>query len=66
MGSVYILSKEKMKWYFSQYFKDEEEKHTLVKAHPVIHWSIIILSSQNLLFYIYWSPLYTYIEKIFN
>ena len=50
----------------AMYFKDEEEKHTLVKAHPVIHWSIIILSSQNLLFYIYWSPLYTYIEKIFN
>ena len=50
----------------AMYFKGEEENHNLVKAHPVIHWSIIILSSQNLLFYLYWSPLYSYIEKIFN
>ena len=50
----------------AMYFKDEDSKHEIVKAHPVVHWSIILLSSQNLLFYLYWSPLYSYIEKIFN
>ena len=48
----------------AMYFKDDKE-HEIVNAHPVIHWSIIILSSQNLLFYLYWSPLYNYIERIF-
>ena len=46
--------------YFSG--NDKTEK---VAAHPVIHWSIIILSSQNLLFYLYWSPLYEYLIGIF-
>ena len=46
------------------YFVGEEEEHTYVPAHPILHWSIILLSSQNILFYLYWSPLYTYIEKI--
>ena len=50
----------------AMYFKGDEQKHDRVEAHPVIHWSIILLSSQNLLFYLYWSPLYKYIERIFN
>jgi len=36
-----------------------------VNANPIIHWSIIILSSQNLLFYFYWSPLYEFLLGIF-
>ena len=47
------------------YFKGDDEEHQFVKAHPVIHWSIIIFSSQNLLFYLYWSPLYEYLIGIF-
>ena len=50
----------------AMYFVGDEEEHTYVPAHPILHWSIILLSSQNILFYLYWSPLYTYIEKIFN
>ena len=50
----------------AMYFVGDEEQHTYVPAHPILHWSIILLSSQNILFYLYWSPLYTYIEKIFN
>ena len=49
----------------AMYFRGDDEDHQLVNAHPVIHWSIILFSSQNLLFYLYWSPLYHYIEKIF-
>ena len=43
----------------------EDEKTEKIQAHPVIHWSIIILSSQNLFFYFYWSPLYEYLIGIF-
>jgi len=46
------------------YFYESDNKNPL-KAHPVIHWSIIMLSAQNILFYIYWSDLYLYIEGLF-
>jgi len=48
----------------AMYFRGDDNIE-LVQAHPIIHWSIIILSSQNLLFYIYWSPLYEYLIGIF-
>ena len=48
----------------SMYFKELDKPESVV-AHPVVHWSIIILSSQNLLFYFYWEPLYNYITSIF-
>ena len=44
----------------------EDNKNDIIKAHPVIHWSIIILSSQNILFYLYWSPLYDFLIGIFK
>tara|TARA_B100001094_G_C17699790_1_gene562086 strand:- start:195 stop:638 length:444 start_codon:yes stop_codon:yes gene_type:complete len=50
----------------AMYFIGDEEEHVYVPAHPVLHWSIIIFSSQNILFYLYWSKLYEYIAKIFN
>ena len=50
----------------AMYFVGDDIDHKYVSAHPVIYWSIVLLSSQNILFYLYWSPLYTYIEKIFN
>ena len=34
-----------------------------IDAHPVVNWSIIIFSSQNILFFIYWEPLIGFIEK---
>ena len=36
------------------------------KANPVIFWLIIVFSSQNILFYLYWSPLYEYIRSLFG
>ena len=48
----------------AMYFVNDDNSKK-VEAHPVIHWSIIILSSQNLLFYIYWSPLYEFLIGIF-
>ena len=48
----------------AMYF-EKGESSKKINAHPVIHWSIIVLSSQNLLFYLYWSPLYEYLIGIF-
>ena len=48
----------------SMYFKESDSQKT-VKAHPVIYWSVVILSAQNLLFYIYWDKLYNYIKGLF-
>ena len=69
LGVVAIINTVISLYYYfkivkAMYFKDDKD-HEIVRAHPVIHWSIIVLSSQNLLFYLYWSPLYNYIERIF-
>ena len=69
LGVIAILNSVVSLYYYfkivkAMYFKNDEEQK-IVHAHPVINWSIIILSSQNLLFYLYWSPLYKFIEKIF-
>jgi len=37
-----------------------------IKAHPVINWSIILFSAQNILFFIYWEPLIILIEQSIN
>ena len=50
----------------AMYFVDETKPKENVKCHPVIYWSIIILSAQNLLFYIYLSDLYEFINGIFQ
>ena len=34
-----------------------------IEAHPVVNWSIIIFSAQNILFFIYWEPLIKFIDK---
>jgi hypothetical protein len=34
-----------------------------IEAHPVVNWSIILFSAQNILFFIYWEPLIGFIEK---
>ena len=41
------------------------ENDDKISAHPIVHWSIILFSSQNILFYIYWSPLYEYLIRMF-
>ena len=48
----------------AMYFK-KSEVTSMINAHPVIYWSIILLSSQNLLFYLYWSDLYEFLLSIF-
>jgi len=48
----------------AMYFKKSEDT-SVINAHPVIYWSIILLSSQNLLFYFYWSDLYEFLLSIF-
>ena len=69
LGVIAILNSVVSLYYYfkivkAMYFKNDKDQK-IVQAHPVINWSIIILSSQNLLFYLYWSPLYKFIEKIF-
>ena len=48
----------------AMYFVDEK-KYERINAHPIVHWSIIVLSAQNILFYLYWAPLYEFLIGIF-
>ena len=45
------------------YLEDVKGGIDKVDAHPVVNWSIIIFSSQNVLFFIYWEPLIEFVEK---
>jgi len=47
----------------SMYLDEVEGVVDKIDAHPVVNWSIIIFSSQNILFFIYWEPLIGFIEK---
>tara|TARA_B100000945_G_C20415922_1_gene615133 strand:+ start:398 stop:1876 length:1479 start_codon:yes stop_codon:yes gene_type:complete len=47
----------------SMYFEVDHASEEEIQAHPVIKWSIIIFSSQNILFFIYWEPLYKFINQ---
>jgi len=47
----------------SMYLEDVKGVVDKIDAHPVVHWSIIIFSSQNILFFIYWEPLIEFVEK---
>jgi NADH-quinone oxidoreductase subunit N len=47
----------------SMYLDDVEGVIDKITAHPVVNWSIIIFSAQNILFFIYWEPLVGFIEK---
>ncbi len=47
----------------SMYLVESEDVDKVVEAHPVIKWSIILLSAQNILFFLYWEPLFGLIEK---
>ena len=69
LGIVAILNSVISLYYYfkivkSMYFY-ENDSMKYKAAHPVIHWSIILLSAQNILFYLYWSNLYTFISELF-
>jgi len=69
LGIVGILNSVVSLYYYFRivkrmYFKEVESTST-IKSHPVIYWSIILLSSQNILFYFYWDNLYNYIKGLF-
>ena len=53
-------------YYFSivkaMYLVDVDDSIEKVDAHPIIKWSIIAFSSQNILFFLYWEPLFNFIE----
>ena len=54
-------------YYFSivkaMYLDEVEMPVETIEAHPVIKWSIILFSAQNLLFFIYWEPLIEFIDN---
>jgi NADH-quinone oxidoreductase subunit N len=50
----------------SMYLDDVKGTVDKIDAHPVVNWSIIIFSAQNILFFIYWEPLIGFIEKSIN
>ena len=54
-------------YYFSivkaMYLDEVEMPVEAIEAHPVIKWSIILFSAQNLLFFIYWEPLIEFIDN---
>ena len=69
LGVVAILNSVVSLYYYfkivkSMYFHESDNKK-VKSSHPVLYWSIVILSSQNILFYFYWSKLYVYIESLF-
>ena len=69
LGVVAILNSVVSLYYYfkivkSMYFYESDNKK-VKSSHPVLYWSIVILSSQNILFYFYWSKLYVYIESLF-
>jgi NADH-quinone oxidoreductase subunit N len=53
-------------YYFSivkaMYLVEVEEEVETIEAHPIIKWSIIVFSAQNLLFFVYWEPLFNFIK----
>ena len=70
LGIIAVLNSVVSLYYYFKivkamyFFEDDNKKYK--KPNPVIFWSIIILSSQNVLFYFYWSDLYKYIEGVFK
>ena len=45
------------------YLDEVETPVEAIEAHPVIKWSIILFSAQNMLFFIYWEPLIEFIDN---
>jgi NADH-quinone oxidoreductase subunit N len=47
----------------SMYLVEGNGAQDKIEAHPVVNWSIILFSAQNILFFIYWEPLIGFIEQ---
>jgi len=47
----------------SMYLVDIDTEYDYIDAHPVVKWTIILFSSQNILFFIYWEPLLKFINS---
>jgi len=70
LGLVAILNSVVSLYYYfkivkSMYFDESEIKEKESTPLP-LYLMIAIFSSQNILFYAYWSPLYNYITSLFN
>ncbi len=57
--SLYYYFKIVKAMYLEEYDGDESS----LDAHPAIKWSIIVFSSQSILFFIYWQPLVSFIDN---
>jgi len=69
LGLVGIINSVISLYYYfkivkSMYFDESLIKGSEKKSIP-LYTMIILFSSQNILFYIYWSPLYNYIKSLF-
>ena len=47
----------------SMYLVDSHIEYDHISSHPVIKWSIILFSAQNILFFFYWEPLLNIINS---
>ena len=70
LGIVAILNSVISLYYYfkivkSMYFDESKIKEEEITPLP-LYLMIVIFSSQNILFYIYWSPLYNYITSLFK
>ena len=57
--SLYYYFKIVKAMYLEEYDGDQSS----LEAHPAIKWSIIVFSSQSILFFIYWEPLVNFINN---
>ena len=58
--SLYYYFKIVKSMYFDESVITEDES----RPFP-LYWIIIVFSAQNILFYIYWAPLYNYIKSFY-
>ena len=47
----------------AMYLEEYDGNQSSLDAHPAIKWSIIVFSSQGILFFIYWDPLVNFINN---
>ena len=69
LGVVGIINSVISLYYYFKIVKSMYFDESIIKGSEHIsiplYAMIILFSSQNLLFYIYWSPLYNYIKSLF-
>ena len=70
LGVVAIINTVISLYYYfkivkAMYFMDNDDLENK-SCDPILYWSIIIFSSQNLIFYIYWSSLWNAFISLIN